>query len=238
MPEEDDPTLELRGAVIKQLVVSAVMLAVMAAIFYASAGRTDIPRSWLLFGATLVHFTGSTLVVARLNPGLISQRLTVRRVGSKSWDEVLMRVCNLTMLLLLPAVAGLDVGRYGWSALGAQYAALGLALMAVSSVLISWSMAVNPYFEPTVRIQGDRGHRVVSTGPYGLVRHPGYLSGILWAVSVPLVVGSFYAFVPVLLYSVLMVLRTQLEDRTLQGELKGYAEYARRVRYRLLPGFW
>ena len=230
--------MELRGAVIKQLVVSAVMLAVMAAIFYASAGRTDIPRSWLLFGATLVHFTGSTLVVARLNPELILQRLTVRRVGSKSWDEVLMRVCNLTMLLLLPAVAGLDVGRYGWSALGAQYAALGLALMAVSSVLISWSMAVNPYFEPTVRIQGDRGHRVVSTGPYGLVRHPGYLSGILWAVSVPLVVGSFYAFVPVLLYSVLMVLRTQLEDRTLQRELEGYAEYARRVRYRLLPGFW
>lgn len=228
----------MRGAVIKQLAVSAVMLAVMAAIFYASAGRTDIPRSWLLFGATLVHFTGSTLVVARLNPELISQRLTVRRAGSKSWDEVLMRVCNLTMLLLLPAVAGLDVGRYGWSALGAQYAALGLALMAVSSVLISWSMAVNPYFEPTVRIQGDRGHRVVSTGPYGLVRHPGYLSGILWAVSVPLVVGSFYAFVPVLLYSVLMVLRTQLEDRTLQGELEGYAEYARRVRYRLLPGFW
>jgi protein-S-isoprenylcysteine O-methyltransferase Ste14 len=238
VPEEDDPALELRGAVIKQLVVSAVMLAVMAAIFYASAGRTDIPRSWLLFGATLVHFTGSTLVVARLNPELISQRLTVRRVGSKSWDEVLMRVCNLTILLLLPAVAGLDVGRYGWSALGAQYAAFGLALMAVSSVLISWSMAVNPYFEPTVRIQGDRGHRVVSTGPYGLVRHPGYLSGILWAVSVPLVVGSFYAFVPVLLYSVLMVLRTQLEDRTLQRELEGYAEYARRVRYRLLPGFW
>jgi protein-S-isoprenylcysteine O-methyltransferase Ste14 len=238
VPEEDDPVLELRGAVIKQLVVSAVMLAVMAAIFYASAGRTDIPRSWLLFGATLVHFTGSTLVVARLNPELISQRLTVRRAGSKSWDEVLMRVCNLTMLLLLPAVAGLDVGRYGWSALGAQYAALGLALMAVSSVLISWSMAVNPYFEPTVRIQGDRGHRVVSTGPYGFVRHPGYLSGILWAVSVPLVVGSFYAFVPVLLYSVLMVLRTQLEDRTLQGELEGYSEYARRVRYRLLPGVW
>jgi len=230
--------METRSAVIKQLAVSAVMLAVMAAIFYASAGRTDIPRSWLLFGATLVHFTGSTLVVARLNPRLISQRLTVRRAGSKSWDEVLMRVCNLTMLLLLPAVAGLDVGRYGWSALGAQYAALGLALMAVSSVLISWSMAVNPYFEPTVRIQGDRGHRVVSTGPYGLVRHPGYLSGILWAVSVPLVVGSFYAFVPVLLYSVLMVLRTQLEDRTLQGELEGYSEYARRVRYRLLPGVW
>jgi protein-S-isoprenylcysteine O-methyltransferase Ste14 len=238
VPEEDDPAMETRDAIVKQLAVSAVMLAVMAAIFYVSAGRTDIPRSWLLFGTTLVHFTVSTLVVARLNPELLAIRLTVRRAGSKSWDEVLMRACNLTMLLLLPTVSGLDVGRYGWSALGMQYAALGLALMAVSSVLISWSMAVNPYFEPTVRIQGDRGHRVISTGPYGLVRHPGYLSGILWAISVPLVVGSLYAFVPVLLYSVLMVFRTQLEDRTLQGELEGYAEYARRVRHRLIPGVW
>lgn len=230
--------METRVAVIKQLAVSAVMLAVMAVVFYASAGRTDIPRSWLLFGASLVHFTGSTLVVARHNPELLAIRLTVRRSGSKTWDEALMRACNLTMLLLLPAVAGLDVGRYGWSILGLQYAFLGLAVMAASSVLLNWAMVVNPHFEATVRIQADRGHRVVSTGPYGLVRHPGYLSGILWAASVPLVVGSLYAFVPVLLYSALMVLRTLLEDRTLQGELEGYAEYAGRVRYRLIPGVW
>jgi protein-S-isoprenylcysteine O-methyltransferase Ste14 len=149
-----------------------------------------------------------------------------------------MRTCNLTGLLIVPAVAGLDVGRYRWSSLGIYYAVLGLIMMVVSSVLINWAMIENPYFEPTVRIQEDRGHRVVSTGPYGIVRHPGYLSGILWMSSIPLVIGSLYTFVPVALYSALMILRTHLEDRTLQDELAGYADYAGKVKYRLFPGVW
>lgn len=162
----------------------------------------------------------------------------MRREGSKAWDEVLMRACNLTGLLLVLAVAGLDVGRYRWSSLGVYYALFCLVLMAASSILINWAMIENPHFEPTVRIQEDRGHRVVSPGPYGFVRHPGYLSGILWVSAVPLIVGSLYAFVPVALYSALMILRTHLEDRTLHEELAGYPEYAERVRYRLLPGIW
>ena len=230
--------LDARGAVMKQMTVSTVLLAVMMAVFYASAGRTDIPRSWLRFGVSFVYFVGSALVLARYNPELLVQRLTVRREGSKAWDEVLMRAGNLTGLLLVPAVAGLDVGRYGWSTLGIQYAVLGLIIMVVSSVLINWAMIENPYFEPTVRIQEDRGHRVVSSGPYGFVRHPGYLSGILWMSAIPLILGSLYAFVPVILYSALMILRTHLEDRTLHEELAGYLEYAEKVRYRLLPGVW
>lgn len=230
--------LDARGAVMKQMTVSTVLLAVMMAVFYASAGRTDIPRSWLLFGVTFVHFVGSTLALARYDPELLVQRLTVRREGSKAWDEVLMRAGNLTGMLLVPAVAGLDVGRYRWSSLGVYYALLGLVLMVASSILINWAMIENPHFEPTVRIQEDRGHRVVSSGPYGFVRHPGYLSGILWMSAIPLIVGSLYAFVPVALYGALMVLRTHLEDRTLHEELAGYPEYAERVRYRLLPGIW
>ena len=222
----------------KQMTVSTVLLAVMMAVFYASAGRTDIPRSWLLFGVTFVHFVGSTLALARYDPELLVQRLTVRREGSKAWDEVLMRAGNLTGMLLVPAVAGLDVGRYRWSSLGVYYALLGLVLMVASSILLNWAMIENPHFEPTVRIQEDRGHRVVSSGPYGFVRHPGYLSGILWMSAIPLIVGSLYAFVPVALYGALMVLRTHLEDRTLHEELAGYPEYAERVRYRLLPGVW
>ena len=230
--------LDARGAVMKQMTVSTVLLAVMMAVFYASAGRTDIPRSWLLFGVSFVHFVGSTLALARYDPELLVQRLTVRREGSKAWDEVLMRAGNLTGMLLVPAVAGLDVGRYRWSSLGVYYALLGLVLMVASSILINWAMIENPHFEPTVRIQEDRGHRVVSSGPYGFVRHPGYLSGILWMSAIPLIVGSLYAFVPVALYGALMVLRTHLEDRTLHEELAGYPEYAERVRYRLLPGIW
>lgn len=230
--------MDARGAALKQMTVSTVMLAVMMAVFYASAGRTDIPRSWLLFGVTFVHFVGSTLALARHDPELLAQRLTVRREGSKAWDEVLMRAGNLTGMLLVPAVAGLDVGRYRWSSLGVYHALLGLVLMAASSILLNWAMIENPHFEPTVRIQEDRGHRVVSSGPYGFVRHPGYLSGILWMSAIPLIVGSLYAFVPVALYGALMVLRTHLEDRTLHEELAGYPEYAERVRYRLLPGVW
>ncbi len=227
-----------RSAVIKQATVSTVLLAVMMAVFYVSAGRTDIPRSWLLFGVSFVYFVGSALALARYNPELLAQRLTLRREGSKGWDEILMRACNLTGLLLVPSVAGLDVGRYRWSCLGVYHALFGLVLMAASSILINWAMIENPHFEPTVRIQEDRGHRVVSTGPYGIVRHPGYLSGILWMLAVPLIVGSLYAFVPVALYSVLMILRTHLEDRTLHEELVGYTDYAEKVRYKLFPGVW
>ena len=230
--------MDTREAVIKQVAVSSVMLAVMMAVFYASAGRTDLPRSRLFIGASLLHFVGGTLALARYSPELLAQRLTVRREGSKGWDEVLMRASNLTLLLLAPAVAGLDVGRYGWSSLGVYHAALGVVVMAASSVLLNWAMIENPHFEPTVRIQEERGHRVVSTGPYSIVRHPGYLSGIMWASSIPLVIGSLYSFAPVALYGALMILRTQLEDRTLHEELEGYPEYAERVRHRLLPGVW
>jgi len=208
------------------------------AVFFASAGRRDLPRAWLFFGAAFVYFVASTLALYRYNPELLIARLTLRREGSKTWDEILMRAANLTGMLLIPAVAGLDLGRYGWSSLGLIYVVPGFALFILGAVLITWAMIVNRYFESTVRIQEDRDHEVVSTGPYRFVRHPGYLSGILWMSSIPLIIGSLYAFIPVMIYSAMMILRTHLEDRTLRDELPGYAEYAERVKFRLLPGVW
>jgi protein-S-isoprenylcysteine O-methyltransferase Ste14 len=231
-------TLGARNAAIKGIIVSALMLAIMMAIFYISAGRTDIPRSWLLFSIVFVYLVTSYLALYKYNPELLIQRLKIKREGSKTWDEVLMRVSNLTALLLLPAVAGLDVGRYGWSSLGLPYIFVGVISIVISSVLINWTMIENPYFETTVRIQDERDHYVVTTGPYAIIRHPGYLSGILWIASIPLILGSLYALVPFSLYAVLMTLRTYLEDKTLQDELPGYTEYAERVKYRLFPGIW
>jgi protein-S-isoprenylcysteine O-methyltransferase Ste14 len=236
--EEGFPVPEAGRAVIKQIVVSCVMLGVMMAIFFSSAGRSDLSRAWFFFGATLVYFVVSTLVVYRFNPELLVVRLTVRREGSKGWDEVLMRAANLTGMLLIPLVAGLDVGRYGWSSLRIVYMIPGVVLFVLGAVLVTWAMSVNRHFETTVRIQEDRGHEVVSTGPYGFMRHPGYLGGIVWMMSIPLILGSLYAFLPLTLYAILMILRTYLEDKTLHEELPGYPEYAERVRYRLIPRIW
>ena len=108
----------------------------------------------------------------------------------------------------------------------------------ISDVLIVWAMVQNPFFEPTVRIQKDRNQRVISNGPYRIVRHPGYLSGILWHLAMPMIFGSGLTLVYSLLIVVLLVVRTYLEDKTLQGELEGYQGYTRKTRHRLLPGVW
>lgn len=236
MDERNDR--ELRGSVIKQIIVSSLMLLVQVTIFLISAGQMNVPRAWAFFGVTFVYLLVSIVALYRFNPELLIQRLKVRRGGSKLWDEVLMRAINLTVMCVVPAIAGLDVGRFHWSNLGIHYAVVGFVLYVFSSVLVNWAMIVNPHFEPTVRIQKDRGHRVITTGPYKIVRHPGYLSGILWTLSIPLIIGSLFSFIPVGIYILLTMIRTLLEDRTLHKELDGYSEYAKGVKYRLFPGIW
>jgi len=115
---------------------------------------------------------------------------------------------------------------------------LGLPLFVSGWALIIWSMVVNPFFEKTVRIQNDHDHRVIDTGPYAYVRHPGYVGFLAWILSTPLLLGSIWSFAPALLAAAALVIRTVLEDRLLQAELAGYAAYATRVRFRLIPGVW
>ncbi len=236
MPEPD--TQRLRMAAIKSFLLACVMLALQMVIFFVSAGYVIGPRPWMLFGALFVHYTISTAVQYQLNPRLLVQRLKTKREGSKLWDEILMRVSNLTVLIAVPTGAGLDIGRFQWSSLGVQFAVLGFVFLTLSTILLNWAMVVNPYFEPTVRIQKERGHKAISSGPYKIVRHPGYLAGILLTLSMPLILGSAFTFVPVGIYAVLFMIRTSLEDRTLHEELDGYAEYAQQVKYKLFPGIW
>jgi protein-S-isoprenylcysteine O-methyltransferase Ste14 len=141
------------------------------------------------------------------------------------------------VIISIPVVAGLD-SRFHWSNLDPYFAVIGVVFIVVSSVFLNWAMTVNPHFEPTVRIQKERDHKVITSGPYNIVRHPGYLAGILFAVSIPLIIGSVFAFIPAGIYVLLMIIRTGLEDKTLQEELEGYSEYARQIRYRLFPGIW
>ena len=144
----------------------------------------------------------------------------------------------LLLSVAAPVVAGLDAGRVGRPSLSWAWFALGLAVLVPATVFATWAMLENEHFEQLVRIQTDRGHRVVSTGPYRFVRHPGYLGAIVGAFVTPLMLGSVWTFVPAGLIAALFVVRTQLEDRTLRRELAGYAEYAQRTRFRLVPGIW
>jgi len=224
-------------AAVKQLVVSSVMLAIQVAIFFFSAGYIGV-RPWILFGSSFLHYTISIVAQYRLNPELLAARLVIKREGSKLWDEILMRSSNLVVLIAMPVVAGFDVGRFQWSNLDFAFMFPGFVLLVLSTFLLNWAMAVNPFFEPTVRLQKDRDHRVIVSGPYSFVRHPGYLAGLSYIFSVPLIIGSVFAFIPAIVYMFLVIVRTSLEDRMLCRELNGYAEYSKKVRYGLFPWVW
>ena len=232
-----DNSNQFRIALTKQLFLTSIFLFVQLIVFFISAGYLTDTRSWLYFITAFVHYVVSTTVQFKLNPKLLVQRLKMKREGSKLWDEILMRLSNLSMIILIPVVAGLDF-RFNWSILEIYFAFFGLIFVAVSSIFLNWAMILNPHFEPTVRIQKDRDHKVISSGPYKIVRHPGYLAAILYALSMPLIIGSAFTFIPVGIYTVLFMIRTSLEDRTLHEELDGYSEYAKEVKHKLFPGIW
>lgn len=228
----------IQMAAIKQLFVVNILLLVQILVFFVSAEYEFGIRSWIFFIATFLHLVVSTFVQYKVNPELLVVRLQRKREGSKLWDEILMRVSNLMVILAIPAIAGLDVGRFHWSNLDINFTSFGLLFILLSSLLLNWAMKVNPHFEPTVRIQEDRNHEVITSGPYTIVRHPGYLAGILFSLSIPLVIGSGLALIPVGIYIILLIIRTWLEDQTLLKELEGYSEYAKQSKFRLFPGIW
>ncbi len=162
-----------------------------------------------------------------------------RRAGPnvKGWDKIIMGVYTALLLGLL-VVAALDAGRFRWSATPPLLRALGWLGLAIAVAIIFWAMASNTFLSQSVRIQAERGHRTITTGPYQYVRHPMYVGVILCVVGVPCVLGSGWAMLPGLLAAGLFVVRTALEDRTLLQELPGYREYAQRARYRLFPWVW
>ena len=213
---------------------------IQGVLLFAAAGRLDLPRAWLFLVAES-RLDGRQYAASwpSMNPELLNQRgLWKKKKDAKSWDRKLVMLFGLFGFYLLPLVMGLDVGRYGWSNLGLWATILGTLLFSLGWLLITWAMLVNTHFEVTVRIQTDRNHKVVTTGPYAIVRHPGYVGAGLWALGSPLVVGSLYGLIPAALTVLILVIRTHREDRTLQAELPGYADYAKKVKYRLLPGVW
>ena len=146
-------------------------------------------------------------------------------------------VLNAPAIIAVYVVAVLEL-RDGVSSTPDTAWMLGLAIFVSGWALLTWSLVVNPFLEKTVRIQTDHGHRVIDTGPYAYVRHPFYVGFVCWMLSTPLLLGSTWAFIPAVLTGVGIVIRTELEDRTIHREFPGYADYAARIRFRLIPRVW
>lgn len=224
-------------AVARRAVQVLGSLFLLMTVFFLSAGRTDLPRAWLFFGLYFVSLLFNMVIFLRFNPEVIRVRSEIFKGEMKWWDK-LFAVLYILFLLLLFIVCGFDVGRFRLSSLGMEFLAAGLIIFVVGWVFIAWAMVENKFFEATVRVQKEREHRVVSTGPYAIVRHPGYAGMILFYGCAPFILGSLYGLVPALFLSAAFVFRTYFEDRTLYEELPGYKEYTKKVRYRLVPFVW
>ena len=221
----------------RRLVLRLACLPVFIALFmFLPAGTRAWPKGWLFVLVLLGVISAVFLVLHRVNPEVIVARSRFHE-GTKVWDKILLGFYFPAMAAVL-LVAALDDGRFHWFPVPWWVCGVGYALLLAGIGIVTWAEGVNKFFEVTVRIQTDRGHEVIETGPYAIARHPGYVGGILHAIGMALSLGSLWALIPAGVASTVLVVRTRWEDQTLQEELNGYKEYTQRVKYRLIPGVW
>jgi len=217
----------------KGMMMGLVPILIMAFILFASSGSLNWTMAWLLIG---IHLLGTIFISLKINHGLINERAQEKE-GIKEWDVKLVRVMNIIGLIAL-LVAGLDI-RFGWTgSFPLPVEIVAMMVVIVGYVFLAWAAISNEYFSRIVRIQEERGHIVIMNGPYRYVRHPGYLGLILCALAQPLMLGSLWALIPATFTAIVLLVRTNLEDKTLQGELEGYKNYTSQVRYRILSWVW
>jgi protein-S-isoprenylcysteine O-methyltransferase Ste14 len=211
----------------------------IAALFFLFAGRTDLYRAWLWAAVTFVYYLGGLAVILKVNPRLLNERGNWhKKKDTKKWDKVLLQVFGTVGLYFHTILMALDVGRFEWSHLSPWFILPGMILYTGGFNLTYWAMAENTHFETTVRIQFDRNHRVVTSGPYRIVRHPGYAGLIVTNFGSTMILGSLYGFITASATLLIVGLRTWLEDRALTAELEGYRDYRQKVRYRIFPLIW
>jgi protein-S-isoprenylcysteine O-methyltransferase Ste14 len=208
----------------------------LVALVFLPAGRIDWIPGWIFIAVLVGAFSFSALLMARVNPIIFRARSRFQP-GTKTWDLILLAVLLPAMVAEIP-VATFDAGRMRWSDVPLWVVLTGYVLLISSIAVTTWAQAVNPYFEPGVRIQRERAQQVITSGPYRFVRHPGYSAAIVMFVAMPLALASWWALLPAALASALLVVRTGWEDGLLRAELSGYTDYARRTRHRLVPGLW
>lgn len=220
--------------VFKRVILFIISMFVFAAILFVSYGGVDWIMGWV-YMAIIAVSTG--ILTLKMDQGLFDERIG-RKTGVKKWDIPLAAFIGRFGPIALLIVAGLDK-RFGWSLeVPVSVKIIALVVFIFGLYIVYRAVIVNKFFSAVVRIQEDRGHSVISSGPYRYVRHPGYIGVILYILSTAIVLESLWALIPAGLILIVTVIRTFLEDRTLVSELEGYAEYTERVRYRLIPFVW
>jgi protein-S-isoprenylcysteine O-methyltransferase Ste14 len=217
------------------IAVTILFYAAFGVLLFWSAGTLNVPAFWIYLGVMTVLCVVSSVYINVRSPDLVKERL---RPGKGEQDKVTLTVMWIAFILQ-GVIAGVDVGRYHWSSnvpTPIQYASL--ILLIAGFVFVLWAMLVNRFFSSAVRIQSDRGQQVIDSGPYRIVRHPGYTGGMLFLLCSSITLGSWLSLLPMVVVCLFMIRRTQLEDSMLQKELPGYTEYTKKVRYRLIPGVW
>lgn len=233
MTHQHKPKLEKAGY--RRIMTVLLMFVFIDGMMFIAAGTLRWPLGWAYVSVTLLSIFTLGLYAAIKNPELINERGR-RAQNTKPWDKWFAAV-YAPVMLLTPIVAGVDF-RFDWTAVPLWLIVVAYVALLPALALPYWSMMANNYLTVTVRIQQERGHQVVSSGPYRFVRHPMYLGAMLTHLFTPLALSSWWALLPGGIAAAAMLIRTALEDKTLQAELDGYSAYANRVRYRLLPGVW
>src|SRR4029079_17763999 len=220
------------------IVHTVVWLVILGAILFLSAGTIDWPEAWVLLIGRGGLDVVSPLLIARHDPQLIRERMRGPiQSKQKPWDKALLAVV-MVLCIVMFVVAGLDAVRYHISTMPVWLEVLGAAGIALRIYIFHVVMRTNSYATAVVRIQDERGHQVISTGPYAFVRHPMYSGAAFYFVGIALLLGSWYAVSIAVVLIALFGLRAVWEENTLKAELAGYSDYAQRVRYRLIPGVW
>jgi protein-S-isoprenylcysteine O-methyltransferase Ste14 len=230
---ETQKFLTLRSIVMMILVVGVAPFIPMLI-----SGQWKWWEAWAYASLSIVGFILSRVLAARRHPDILIERArSMELQDAKAWDKILAPMLAFGSLIIL-VIAGVDK-LYSWSnpfTLNLKIASLIMILLGY--VIASWALIENRFFSGVVRIQTDRDHHVVTTGPYRFIRHPGY-AGALWTyLATPLLLDSLWAFIPTMMLISVLILRTSLEDHTLQAELPGYKEFTQQTRYRLFPGIW
>jgi protein-S-isoprenylcysteine O-methyltransferase Ste14 len=230
MPDHDQRIL------LQARVRTILALPVLLGALFLTAGDLTWTAGWIYSAILILSVTLPLYGPLQFDIGLIEERLK-RRKDIEPWDKAFVALIGLCSVAEM-AIPGLDY-RLHWSCPAPGWLMwFGAAGVALGTAGLTWAMQTNRFFSAYVRIQRDRQHHVITQGPYAFVRHPGYATWMVQGLSLPLLFGSWWTYVPVGLISLVFIVRTRLEDAMLHEKLEGYREYANRVRYRLLPGVW